>query len=92
MLRQSPSQFNIEPKAMWFDPTSRRFYIQSIDDGVAYVDSSPLRVIIIIKLFFMLFFVFTQLIIFRVLILMIFQKLDLVEYHFVVMVQNFYHH
>ena len=45
ILRQSPSQFHIQPKAMWLDPASRRFYIQSIDDGVAYLDSiTPTRV------------------------------------------------
>lgn len=40
---------------MWLDPSSRRFYIQSIDDGVAYVESNPTRVITIF-LFIYLFY------------------------------------
>jgi hypothetical protein len=45
ILRRSPSQFIIEPKVMWYDPGTRRVYIQSIDEGDS--DTFSLRVRII---------------------------------------------
>jgi hypothetical protein len=47
ILRRSPSQFNIEPKVMWYDQGTRRIYIQSIDGEDALGDGPlplPVRV------------------------------------------------
>ncbi len=50
ILRRSPTQFNIELKAMWYDPLRNRFYIQRIDDGFFRSESSQIRVLNPIRL------------------------------------------